>query len=577
MLLLNHFTELTDAPGAAAHLRRLILDLAVRGKLVPQDQNDEPASVLLNKIRAKREQLIAAKLLKPERAPSGINGRKEPYSIPSGWSWIALGEVTNVTKLAGFEYTKILKPNMSKDGEVPLVRAQNVKPNKLLKTSLLYTDLKTSEELKRSALYEPSLLITFIGAGIGEVASFEESQRWQLAPNVAKAVPIDNDLVSLKFLMWTLLSMHGQSEFKLAQKETAQPSLSMKTIRAVRLGLPPLHEQNRIVEKLDDIFKILTDLEASNADQLSIVNRATKALLNGLTQSQNLSTYWQRTIVPNFHLFTRRPEYCDHLRRLILDLAVRGKLVSQDPNDEPADQLLKRIQADRARRVKAGELRKSKVLPPVTEQEVPYDLPEGWVWCRLGNLASKMGSGSTPRGGKSAYVSSGYPFLRSQNILHDSITLDEVARISQATHNAMSGTVVYPGDVLLNITGGSLGRCARVYDEFEEANVSQHVSIIRPIEVNPDYLVLTIRSRLIQSQIFESVTGAGREGLPKYNQQKLLVPLPPLAEQSRIVVRAKQMIQQVDEILMITHRKTDLKEKIWQSLLANAAAPVDII
>ena len=190
------------------------------------------------------------------------------------------------------------------------------------------------------------------------------------------------------------------------------------------------------------------------------------------------------------------------LRELILELAVRGKLVPQNHDDEPAAILLQKIAEEKARLVNTGKIKKQKPLPEIKEDEKPFKLPKGWEFVRLGEITNRIGSGSTPRGGKNAYTESGIPFLRSQNIWNHDLELRDVAYIPAETHQKMSNTVVYPNDVLLNITGASLGRCAIYPDQLGEANVSQHVTIIRP--TNPEitkYLHLCILSPYIQSLV----------------------------------------------------------------------------
>ena len=159
-----------------------------------------------------------------------------------------------------------------------------------------------------------------------------------------------------------------------------------------------------------------------------------------------------------------------------------------------------------------------------------FDLPVGWVWSTIGEICSKTGSGSTPRGGKNTYKREGIVFLRSQNVYDDGLRLDDVAYIDIATHEKMSGTLVCPADLLLNITGGSIGRCCRVPDNFDEANINQHVAIIR-IAINgmQDYIHKLILSPYFQSFVFGEQTGAGRGGLPKNKMDRIPVALPPLA------------------------------------------------
>lgn len=229
------------------------------------------------------------------------------------------------------------------------------------------------------------------------------------------------------------------------------------------------------------------------------------------------------------------------LRQSILEDAVKGKLVSQNLKDEPASDLLKRIQVEKEKLIKQGKIKKGKPLPPITENEIPYELPKGWIWCRLGEIASKIGSGSTPLGGK--YSKNGFPFFRSQNVTNDGLDYGDIKYISNDVQKQMKGTVVYADDILLNITGGSMGRCALVPSTFEKGNVSQHVCIIRPIHLNNSFLHLLIVSPIFQKMIFASTTGAGREGLPKYNLEKFVCPIPPLSEQGRIVKKVNESME----------------------------------
>ena len=170
------------------------------------------------------------------------------------------------------------------------------------------------------------------------------------------------------------------------------------------------------------------------------------------------------------------------LRELVLDLAARGKLVHQNSDEESAILLAEQIATKKLELLRTGAIKKYSNLPRIAPEDIPFDAPKSWHWIRLGELTEKIGSGATPRGGKNAYVESGIPFLRSQNILNGGIRLQDVAYIPPETHQRMSNTHVFPNDILLNITGASLGRCTVVPSDLETANVSQHVTIIRTID-----------------------------------------------------------------------------------------------
>ena len=233
------------------------------------------------------------------------------------------------------------------------------------------------------------------------------------------------------------------------------------------------------------------------------------------------------------------------LRQKILDLAIHGKLVPQDPNDEPASVLLERIRDEKERLIKEGKIKRPKKIKTTSDKpHYPYELPEGWAWTTVGEICSKIGSGSTPKG--SNYSKTGIPFFRSQNVYNTGIVLSDIKYISDEVHQSMIGTEVVANDLLLNITGGSLGRCAIVPDNFSKGNVSQHVCILRSILIRPKYLHAFILSSFFAKSM--KITGSGREGLPKYNLEKMFLPLPPLNEQDKIIGEVDKFFEFVDTL-----------------------------
>jgi type I restriction enzyme S subunit len=241
------------------------------------------------------------------------------------------------------------------------------------------------------------------------------------------------------------------------------------------------------------------------------------------------------------------PDGFKNLRALILELAVRGKLVHQDPEEQPVSDLLAQISTALDKSKAKNKARKSTAVEQGLEPF--FEAPVGWVWVRLGDLLSKIGAGSTPLGGKQAYLSSGVKFLRSQNVWNDGLRLDDVAHISIDTHQRMSGTHVAAGDILFNITGASIGRCAVAPCWFDTGNVSQHVTIIRPCV--PDigsYLHKVLMSGLVQDTVMAVQVGVSREGLSIGKLAQFPIPLPPLAEQHRIVAKVDELMALCDRL-----------------------------
>lgn len=191
-------------------------------------------------------------------------------------------------------------------------------------------------------------------------------------------------------------------------------------------------------------------------------------------------------------------------------------------------------------------------------QNVPFEIPNSWVWTTIEEICSKIGSGSTPRG--SNYSANGIPFFRSQNVYNDRLVYDDIKYISEEVHQKMKGTEVLANDLLLNITGGSLGRCAVVPADFNCGNVSQHVCIMRSVLVEPEYFHALVLSSYFAKSM--KITGSGREGLPKYSLEQMAFPLPPLSEQQRIVMEIEKLFALIDQI---EHSKVNLQTIIKQT------------
>nr|WP_254306559.1 restriction endonuclease subunit S [Bacteroides sp. MSK.20.82] len=212
--------------------------------------------------------------------------------------------------------------------------------------------------------------------------------------------------------------------------------------------------------------------------------------------------------------------------------------------------------------IKEGKIKRSKKSAKTSDtphyENVPFEIPNSWVWTTIEEICSKIGSGSTPRG--SNYSANGIPFFRSQNVYNDRLVYDDIKYISEEVHQKMKGTEVLANDLLLNITGGSLGRCAVVPADFNCGNVSQHVCIMRSVLVEPEYFHALVLSSYFAKSM--KITGSGREGLPKYSLEQMAFPLPPLSEQQRIVMEIEKLFALIDQI---EHSKVNLQTIIKQT------------
>ncbi len=555
------YDRVADAPDAVARLRRFVLDLAVRGKLVEQDPADEPASELLKRIAAERARLLKAREIRKPRTVAPLDDNGFPFSLPTGWEWTQIAQlgVVSPRNQASADHQASFVPMKLISAEYGAGHRHETRPWADIRKG--YTHFAEGDVglAKITPCFENGKSTVFrnltggIGSGTTEL-------------HVVRPVFVTPDYIVLflkssYFIETGILRMTGTAGQKRVPTEyfTGSP-----------FPLPPLTEQRRIVAKVDQLMALCNRLEETRAGREDTRDRLTKASYARLSDTETDATTFRthaRFAIHALPALTARADQVKDLRQTILDLAVRGELVEQDPADEPAAKLLKRIAEIRM------QLEIKHALKPLSANETPFRLPAGWCWTRIGELCTKTGSGSTPRGGKSVYQKTGVPFLRSQNVYDDGLRLADVACIGGDVHARMAGTAVRARDLLLNITGGSMGRCCRVPDDFAEGNVSQHVAIIRPaVPETADYLHKLVLSPHFQAFIFRRQTGAGRGGLPKNRMDRIAVAVPPLAEQQRIVAKVDELMALCDRLEAGLDAKDGTRIRLLESLLQDTLA-----
>lgn len=565
----QQFELLADAPNGIQKLRELILQLAVQGKLVPQNPDDEPAAVLLERIKAEKERLVKEGKIKKSKKLSDIKQDEISFKLPDGWVFQKIDYLCFVTKLAGFEYTKHI--DLADVGEIPVIRAQNVRMNRIDDSNLRFIDRKTSELLERSALTKPAILMTFIGAGIGDAAIFQSDKRWHLAPNVAKLEPFNNysENIDINYLLLCLMSPSGRKEIFKYKKSTAQPSLSMGTIRDICIVIPPLAEQKRIVEKVDRLMELCDRLETQQQQQ------QTKTLQLGTVATSRLTTaktpeafkqHWQN-ISNNFDLIYSTPENIKQLRQTILQLAVMGKLVPQNPDDEPASVLLAKIKAEKEKLIKEGKIKKSKKSKAIAPDEIPYDLPNGWEWVRFGDLITY--------GIRNGYSPKAVEYITPTKTLMLSATTSGVFdhryfKYIDKTIESDSHLWLENGDLLIQRANSiEYVGVAAIYEgkskEFIYPDLMMKVKLSNLLDAK--YIHRLINSK--NSRIYWRTKATGTSGsMPKINQltvNSLPVSIPPLAEQHRIVAKVDQLMNYCDELEAKLTQSLSDKEKLMNT------------
>lgn len=559
--LLTHYARIVDAPDAVTRLRGFILDLVVRGKLVPQDPADEPTSEWLEALPRAATQTGRSRGAKG--APSGAPIREAdlPFLIPTTWKWVRFDRIA--------EFSAGRTPSRSESafwntGDYAWASIADMADGCVLASTKETISALAKDRIFASAPAPPGTILMSFKLTIGKIARLGVPAFHNEA--IISVHPVAPELDAYLFMVLPQCARRG-----ITKNAIKGATLNRESIANILVPLPPIAEQRRIISKVDELMALCDDLEASRTAREAARDRLTTATLARLNQPDPESetfTGHARFALSVLPALTVRAEQVTQLRQTILSLAVRGKLVPQHPNDEPASDLLGRIGAEKARLgLEPHNLR-------LAQEAHPFELPAGWEWTRVGDVCSKTGSGSTPRGGKAVYKRAGVPFLRSQNIYNDRLRLDDVARIDQETHRKMAGTAVKSGDLLLNITGGSIGRCCWVKGGLGDANVSQHVAILRPaLSELSAFVHCAVLSSYFQAFVTGEQTGAGREGLPKNRMDRIPVPLPPLAEQGRIVDRVGKLMALCDQLEGHLSACWEARLRLLDALLAEALAP----
>lgn len=265
----------------------------------------------------------------------------------------------------------------------------------------------------------------------------------------------------------------------------------------------------------------------------------------------------------------------EDLRQAVLQIAIQGKLVKQLETDRSVDDYLAQISNRKAILIKNKEIKKEPALSDCKNEELQFEIPDNWKWVKLGNLCSKIGAGSTPKGGAINYVAEGVPFIREQNVYSSGLVYNGMAYITEELNESKSGSMVKPNDLLLNITGGSIGRCAIIPNDFITGNVNQHVLIIRLVDIIVvKYIHIVINSPYIQSQIREKAKG-DKEGLSAASTKSFSIPFPPIEEQQRIVDKINEIMLKINEYEKIEKEleaikkefPTDMKDALLQAAM----------
>ncbi|EOG8150451.1 restriction endonuclease subunit S [Citrobacter werkmanii] len=511
-------------------LRELILELAVRGKLVPQDPNDEPASELLKRIAAEKAELVKQGKIKKQKPLPEISEEEKPFELPGGWEWVRLGDLGIIGSSS-----RVHQKDWTSRG-VPFYRAREIvslAKNGFVNNELFITN-ELFETLAKNGLHpeENDIMLTGVGTiGVSYIVKAFERFYFKDA-----SVLIFKNIHKLyhEYLNCIFQSPYWFNEIYKNSMGTTVHTLTISRAVDVLIPIAPEKEQFSINANVQMLMDLCDQLEQQSLTSLDAHQQLVETLLTTLTDSQNadeLAENWERISEHFDTLFTTEASI-DALKQTILQLAVMGKLVPQDPNDEPASELLKRIAQEKAQLMKDGKIKKQKPLPPISDEEKPFELPEGWEWRRLDHVASKITDGdhkTPPR------IAEGYKLLSAKNIRDGFLDYENCDYISESSYiKSRERCLPAKGDLLIVSVGGTIGRSSLITGNSEFALV-RSVAIIKPLIIEPNFLKIAMDSQLLQSMIHSHKRGGAQPCLYLGEISKFLFPVPPLKEQKRIV------------------------------------------
>ena len=569
--LLAHYERIADAPDAIQRLRRFVLDLAVRGKLVPQELKDEPVSELLKGIAAERARLVKAGGIRREEIKAELKDTP-PFELPVTWVWAPFGQFHQLVR--GVTYSKSDVADGPTKNYVAILRANNigsvlthddpvyvkrecVSADQFLRAGDFMIALSSgSKNLVGKAAFVPENFGEAFGGFCGAIRLFDQSIR--------------------EFVRIYLKSDLYRDSISTGSRGIGINNLKKEVLSNSFFPLPPIAEQRRIVAKVDELMALCDRLEVVRAEREATRDKFTAASLARLNAPDPEAFRDDaRFALDALPALTARADQIKQLRQTILNLAVRGKLVSQNPNDEPASELMKRIAAEKARMVKAELIpRQREVIRDLSR--LNGGLPASWEPIALGEVCAFVTSGS--RGWAEFYADSGPKFIRAQNIRFGKLKLDDLAFVRPPSNSEGTRTRAAEGDLLIVITGAGVTNPARLDRDLGEAYVSQHVGLVRLVQKQlSEWILLCLMAPVGgRSELVERAYGAGRPGLNLENIRTLSVPLPPLSEQRRIVAGVDHLMALCDRLETSLATAADNRRRLLDALLAEALAPMAI-
>ncbi|MDP3396426.1 MAG: restriction endonuclease subunit S [Methanoregula sp.] len=534
-LLFEHFTTLATAPDGIAGLRELILQLAVQGKLGTQDVGDEPASELLETVKKQIRKISSDGSREKEISP--FDEHKIPFILPKNWVWTQIGTICTPTQ---YGWTT----QGSTTGKIHLLRTTDITSGNINWDTVPYCS-EVPTDLEKYLITDGDIVISRAGS-VGESHLIKNPKKSVFASYLIRFKP----MINRDYFAFFLKSPYYWSVISDESLGTGVPNVNATKLRNCYFPLPPLAEQHRIVVKVNQLMTLCDELEARQQLERAGCLKLGTASLAGLQNAESPEEFGRQwaQVCDAFDLILDCPENVAVLRQTILQLAVQGRLVRQDPGDEPASKLLSKEKND-----------------PVQTTDIPFDLPSGWIGTRCVSLCEKnriITYGVIKLGSE---ISDGVPVLRSSDVKFLHINDFKVKRIDPSIAAQYQRTFLNGGEIVINVRG-TLGGIAVVPRFMKGYNISREVAVIPIIsKISEKYIAYALASPFCQNWLSKNLKGIAYSGINIADLKLLPVPLPPLTEQHRIVAKVDALMALCDAL------ESRLKERAGvQARLAGA-------
>ena len=556
--VLENFDTIFRNEKSLESLNKIILDLAIRGKLVEQNPEDEPASELLIRIKEEKERLIKEKVIKKEKELPKIEKDEIPFEIPESWEWVRLGEI--ITLKGGKRVDNGYKLLETPTNHI-YIRITDMKDFSVKENDLRYIDDTMYEKIKNYIIKKEDLYITIAGT-IGYVGEIPEKfDGMNLTENAGRIILY---FMNKRFLRYILNSNFIQEQFQEMVNKMAQPKLALTRIQETLVPIPNLKEQKKIVEKIERLQELIRNLkEVYLANEESRLNLK-KSLLVEIEKSNSDKELLKNleVVFSNFDKVIRSKEDIKDIRNLILSLAIKGKLVKQNPEDEPASELLIRIKEEKERLIKEKVIKKEKELPKIEKDEIPFEIPESWEWVRLGEVVD-FSVGKTPSRHNELYWENGeYNWVSIADMKNGEILYSTKEKVSKkASDEIFKNNISEIGDLLMSFKL-SIGKLCilgiKAYHNEAIITLKVRNSILK------NYLFKLLNSFDLLSESNKAIKGVT---LNSTSLKNVKIAIPPLAEQQRIVERVEKLMSICDMLEEKIVESERVSEKLLESLV----------